>query len=351
MAEIKNSYLNKIYEIDGFNYGLFDSFFRFVKKNPKLFVLMVTSLVLTFTLIIALPFLREITENALQKKKASKLNSLVYSFYSDLCSLKRNFLIENYVFIFFSAPLTCFLYFWNSFHLERTAKKQAKLKNSSNKKNEIKKKSVDYNENENSEFDQDSENQEPNEESSNLKKTKKNDDSLNKKKSNKLKCNIDLRLIVPMNPFAKNSRLITCIIYAAYIHNISKIFEFSMSDFDWIDLNKLNFNNKTNETSSFKTVINKLYKFQSYSVYGILVDLLLKILNVFIIGFHFYPVLLCVEFKRRSKLSFFLCSIYVWLLFVYYVFANELCKRDEVSVSEILKSIFGSAKEFFKGFF
>lgn len=97
-------------------------------------------------------------------------------------------------------------------------------------------------------------------------------------------------------------------------------------------------------------MISNLYEFQSFNVYGILVDLLLKILNVFIIGFHFYPVLLCVEFKRRSKLSFFLCSVYMWLLFIYYVFSNELCKREEIDMKTVMRSLYSNAKDFVTGF-
>jgi hypothetical protein len=89
-----------------------------------------------------------------------------------------------------------------------------------------------------------------------------------------------------------------------------------------------------------------LYKFQTLSTYGILIDLLLRILNVFIIGFHFYPVLLCAEFKIKSKLSYLLCSIYMWLLFVYFVFVNELCKREETDMKQVVHSFYSSAKNY-----
>ena len=108
--------------VEKFNYGLFDSFFRFVRKKPKVFILMVSSLVLTFTLIILVPILRELIDILMEKRHATRFNYKVYTFYTDLCSLKRNFLVENYVFIMFSLPLTIFLYFWNSFHLERKKK-------------------------------------------------------------------------------------------------------------------------------------------------------------------------------------------------------------------------------------
>ena len=291
--ELKSINLNKDYELDKFNYGLFDSFFRFVRKKPKIFVLMVTSLVMTFTLVILVPIMQRHRDSLLKQESTTRFNNLARSLYSNLCFLKRNFLIENYFFIMFSVPLTCFLYFRNSFYLKQK--------------------------------------------------------SGSKQKMSKFRCMVDLKLIVPMNPFGKNNRLITCIIYAAYIHNITKIFEFSLSDFNWLDMQRLD-PNSSNETDSLKSLINKLVTFQSFNVYGILIDLLLKILNVFIIGFHFYPVLLCVEFKRRSKLSHFLCSVYVWLLFVYYVFVNELCVQEVVNVGEMLKASFGSAKEFVQGF-
>lgn len=222
--------------VEKFNYGLFDSFFRFVRKKPKVFILMVSSLVLTFTLIILVPILRELIDRLMEKRHATQFNYKVYTFYTDLCSLKRNFLVENYVFIFFSFPLTIFLYFWNSFHLERKKK--------SPKKKRVKSKKVPIIEdNANSSSDEEISPKKLEALSSKEKEVSK----INSK--GRLGLNFDLKLLVPMNPFAKNNRLITCIIYAAYIHNISKIFEFSFADFNLVDFNKLTKeSNRSNET-------------------------------------------------------------------------------------------------------
>jgi len=84
-------------------------------------------------------------------------------------------------------PLTVFLYFWNSFHLERKVKKASKTI-----------------------------------------KRYTDETEQNSPEKDGLACKFDFRILVPMNPFAKNNRFLTCIIYAAYIHNITKIFfEFS----------------------------------------------------------------------------------------------------------------------------
>lgn len=173
------------------------------------------------------------------KPSLLKLNELIY-LTTIICKWKKDyFLIENYLLIIVSLPLTLFLYIWNYYSF--------KCK----------------------EF-----------------------------------------FIVPMNPFSKTNRFITCVIYAAYIHSILKIFQFSV----------INSSNNSNLTSNnyFNTLFQE----------GVLINLCLRILNVFVIGFQFYPILLCIEFKFKSKLAFLLSSMYAWLICLYYIISNELyCKE------------------------
>lgn len=236
------------YNVEQFNYGLFDSFFRFIRKKPKIFVLIIASLVMTFTLIILVPLLKDQVEKLLEKRHESRLKYFIYTYYWDLCSLKRNFLIENYVFIIFSMPLTLFLYFWNSFHLDRK-KRLPKKKRIPATKNAYTRALSDEGTLKKNEavIDTDDSGDEARERPSKEITSTKKSSTIN---SDRLSCKFNFRILVPMNPFAKNNRLITCIIYAAYIHNISKIFEFSMSDFGLDDLHKLN-TNRTNDSSKF----------------------------------------------------------------------------------------------------
>lgn len=44
-----------------------------------------------------------------------------------------------------------------------------------------------------------------------------------------------------------------------------------------------------------------------------------------IIGLRYYPVLLCVELKRKSKFCYFITSLYVLLLFFSYIYMNIFC--------------------------
>jgi len=68
-----------------------------------------------------------------------------------------------------------------------------------------------------------------------------------------------------------------------------------------------------------------LNKLEDMAERGILMDLLKQICNVIIIGLRYYPVLLCVELKRKSKLCYFVTTLYVLLLFFSYIYMNIFC--------------------------
>lgn len=228
---------------------IFHSTLLIFKSNSKILILTVSSLMTTFTLLVILPFLKEYLEISSREKrnKVSLIESLIVSTHLSMCKWKTNFLIENYLLVLFSLPLTLFLYLRNSF--------------SYNKQNKLT-------------FD----------------------------------------LVVPMNPFSKTNRFITCTIYAAYVHNLSKIFQFSFV-----------YTSRFVSNSTSDSLIENLNEFQSLSSRGILIDLALRILNVLVIGCQFYPILLCVEFKHKSKISYLFCTVYAWFIFAYYVMSNELC--------------------------
>jgi len=73
---------------------------------------------------------------------------------------------------------------------------------------------------------------------------------------------------------------------------------------------------------------------------GVLINLCLRILNVFVIGFQFYPILLCIEFKSKSKLAYLLSSMYAWLICLYYIISNELLYCKEITTINYLSLIF-----------
>ena len=248
----------------------FESLFIVTKTHSKILILAIASLVSTFTILIVLPFLKEYLAISYKEKRhqLSIIETSIHSLHLNMCKWKKNFLIENYLLLIVSLPLTLFLYVWNSFSFR------------------------------------------------------------NKK--------INFDFIVPMNPFSKSNRFITCIIYAAYINSISNIFEFSLTSITF-----------TNDNNSNDSLIEHLYAFQSFSTQGILIDLMLRILNVFVIGFQFYPILLCIEFKTKSKMSYFMCSVYAWLMFFYFTFSNELCQLitddiDLLTYFTFLKNSFSS---------
>lgn len=143
-------------------------------------------------------------------------------------------------------------------------------------------------------------------------------------------CSCSFKLPVPINPFSKRNRFITAVIYAAYTYNILKIFEYLIvGDKHIQESNRLLERAKllqnqslTNVTSS---ILNKIDHVSQFNERGILMDLLKQICNVIIIGLRYYPVLLCVELKRKSKFCYFITSLYVLFLFVSYVYMNIFC--------------------------
>lgn len=140
-------------------------------------------------------------------------------------------------------------------------------------------------------------------------------------------CSCSFKLPVPINPFSKRNRFITAVIYAAYTYNILKIFEYLIvGDKHIQESNRLLERAKLLQNQSISNVTSSLLNNVSqFSERGILMDLLKQICNVIIIGLRYYPVLLCVELKRKSKFCYFITSLYVLLLFFSYVYMNIFC--------------------------
>ena len=281
-----------------------------------------------------MPLLRDYIDVVLKTANKTSFETFSINFYNDVCGLKRNFLVENYLLIFFSLPLTIFLYLWNSFNLELKNKRKKKEKRSSKQPES----QTNLSSSDSDEDEEDKLRRKKFLDKEKASEANNEDKNCFLKFCSKLRLNFNMELVIPMNPFSKTNRLITCVIYAAYVHNITKIFEFSVID---VDIDRPNKSNST-FISSF---VYRLDSFQYLSAYGILLELVIKVLNVFIISFHFYPVLLCVEFKRKSKLSYLLCSIYVWILFIYFVFVAELCKDEQIDIKAIFVRIYGMLKD------
>ena len=143
-------------------------------------------------------------------------------------------------------------------------------------------------------------------------------------------CSCNFKLPVPINPFSKRNRFITAVIYAAYTYNILKIFEYLIvGDKHIQESNRLLERAKLLQNQSLQNVtgslLNKLDHMSQFAERGILMDLLKQICNVIIIGLRYYPVLLCVELKRKSKFCYFITSLYVLFLFFSYVYMNIFC--------------------------
>ena len=92
--------------------------------------------------------------------------------------------------------------------------------------------------------------------------------------------------------------------------------------------------NLTNGTFLEK-ISNSLNSFQSST--GILYNLVAKILNVLMLGFTFYPILLCIELKKKSFLNYFLCSSYIWCMLAFHIFKDIVCAESKLSLFAYLK--------------
>ncbi len=140
-------------------------------------------------------------------------------------------------------------------------------------------------------------------------------------------CSCSFEMPVPVNPFSKRNRFITAVIYAAYTYNILKIFEYLIvGDKHIQESNRMLERARLLQNHSLTNLTSMaLNKLEGMAERGILMDLLKQICNVIIIGLRYYPVLLCVELKRKSKLCYFVTTLYVLLLFFSYIYMNIFC--------------------------
>lgn len=272
--------------------------FSYIRKKPLYILLIILSGFVSLFVIIGSSFLKHKYIN-LEKK-------ITDSF----CRVKKNF-AEDYILAFIAVPLTAFLYLWNSFKNKNDHCSDCAFF----KEREL------------------------------LIKKEKYDSVYGKLKLFFLYivfCSCGLELPIPMNPFSKNNRLLTSVIFAAYIYNISKIFQFSIFGPESTTEYNLNdmilYANKTVSGSLNKGSYKKMFKnvksifkneiylsndsnttlsdysnetmpnyyeshfnnFQSFIKEGMLLNLVVKVCNVFIIGLLYYPILLCVEFKKKA---------------------------------------------------
>ncbi len=146
-----------------------------------------------------------------------------------------------------------------------------------------------------------------------------------------------MNFVIPNNPFSKSNRLLTCVIYSAYIQSLLKLFDFT----SLLDSSSNAFSsNLTND--SMYIMIESL---NSISTRGILYNLGLIILNVFCVGVQWYPILLCGDLKVKSKLCYFLCIVYTWIMFMYFMASNELCAIDKIDYDLLVNNIKHYLKE------
>ena len=251
-------------------------------------------------------------------------------FHIDLCKSMKDQFLEDYIIIYFSLIITGFIYFWNSFKCNRNHENFCKFGDSKSRhyKEEHDVSSIEFYSGQNIDRTKC-----PSEENI---RTRRWMDLVrrffNLRKLRKFTfcgvlCTCGIEFPVPMNPFSKRNRFITGIVYAAYTYNILKIFEYLLIGDQYFEAigsykNSLSNLSLSSITNSTLTNIKELHQ---YVERGILMDLLKQICNVFIIGLRYYPVLLCVELKRKSKLCYFICTIYVLSLFSYYVYMNIFC--------------------------
>lgn len=179
-------------------------------------------------------------------------------------------------------------------------------------------------------------------------------------------CSCGFTLPVPMNPFCKNNRFITCTIFAAYFFNIMKIFRTSLFDLGNFDDQVKLYDKLVNKSLSrinSTVVVNSsdinmddlmdlsftdsMVKMQtSFLSAGILYNLIAKVMYVFVYGFHFYPILVCVDLKLKGTIAHGLCMIYAWLMLFYYILAETLCSGQDLQpgfidlIKHLIKKLF-----------
>ena len=242
--------------------------------------------------------------------KNSTSSKLTTFFSLDFCKIMNDQFLEDYFIIYISLSLTMFIYIWNA--VKSNARHEYWCKFSRNR------------------IDKETE---TNFESDNrcLSLFFRVYRLMNLRKLCGIKCTCGIEFPVPINPFSKHNRFITSVIYAAYTYNILKIFEFLLigdQTQQYIESKKnilKSINTSNLSLSSIQNSIQDLDLGKKFTENGILMELLKQICNVFIIGFRYYPVLLCVELKRKSKISYLFCTIYVVFLLFYYVYMNMFC--------------------------
>ena len=341
-------YQEKIkYNFKGFKLNLMHNMLKFSKKYAKLIIMTAISLAVSISLIL------------------TSKNSLfdIFKMNTKFCKVKESY-TEDYIFVLIAIPLTAVLYIVNALgtktiHLS-TCRFTIYLKGLSEKRRSH---SLDT-------------------------QTSK----LNAVKLYFMRfflCSCSFVLPVPMNPFSKKNRLITILIFVAYFYNITKILEsvsqlpsgvsLTYSDnctrffqeisghFDnFSDIvnslkekisNNLNLTTQTTSTpqttflfdpisstnstpTEFESFIDSVFgeskKFQSNSAGGILLKLLTTICNVLILGFAFYPILLCIEFKSKSLINYALCSGYMWLMLWVNFYLDSFCENKRTSFLKFL---------------
>lgn len=253
--------------------------------------------------------------------------SSILKFYESVCIFKEKKPIETFFFVIVSLPLTLFIYFWNSFQF-----------------------SIKFNTKE------DKLTHDVNDELIEMKTFQPKISSSNKETTRpcnrRFGCKLNFDFVVPNNPFAKTNRLLTCIIYTAYIHSILNIFkgfdiETSQTFFESLLLkNKTNLTDTDDSSLSIASAEAENFLNKEFFKSGIFGELVSRILYVFTIGIQYYPILLCGELKRKSKLTYFVCCVYSWLMFSYFVLSNELCNCfDEKSPVELITLVIDYFRE------
>ena len=357
--ERKSSMIKNRYSVQKFKLNLTKVISVLLRKKLKLFLITIISLLISIGIIFLVSYTRyKMIEYKIKTFKTNlrnqpnrkveiqdidnedeNANYFTKFFHIDLCKSMKDQFLEDYIIIYFSLIITGFIYFWNSFKCNRNHESLCKFASLKIRRDAEKldissvKSSRDFYSGNDMHSD----------------RNKRVDSETNSKFNRCLEClcgflrlkrlkrftlcgvlcTCGIEFPVPMNPFSKRNRFITGIVYAAYTYNILKIFEYLLIGdqyFETMSNYKSSLSSSNLSLSTLKnSTLNNLKELHQYAERGILMDLLKQICNVFIIGLRYYPVLLCVELKRKSKLCYFICTVYVLSLFSYYVYMNIFC--------------------------
>lgn len=121
----------------------------------------------------------------------------------------------------------------------------------------------------------------------------------------------------PMNPFCKQNRCMTSLIFLDYFYQILNLLNLSIIEI------KLNFENASEIINRTRDILNtKILQDK------LLLGFLLRILDLIIICVDYYPVLICIGFQSNFFFAKLACFVYLVFKFAHGFFKEVVCSSQ-----------------------